>query len=200
MKVDLHTGRDGSAPVQRVEVVAVQAPRLGHGRRRDQERVVGKRRKFVEDERVSSSEDGRPHDERTIEALGGEGVALDDGGRRGPRRLEHEAAARVGRPRHGERREGAARGRRRGPELRGEVPVERPLVRRRRARPRRRDAQRQRRREEQRAGARGDAEPLAPPRRRRSSGSSSVPMLMRSTASPLRGSMGRPMTDGRWAL
>ena len=153
--------------MQRVEVVAVQAPRLGHGRRRDQERVVGKRRKFVEDERVASSEDGRPHDERTIEVLGGERVALDDGGRRGPRRLEHEAAARVGRPRHGERREGAARGRRRGPELRGEVPVERPLVRRRRARPRGRDAQRQRRREEQRAGARGDAEPLAAPRRRR---------------------------------
>ena len=36
MKVDLHAGRDGSAPVQRVEVVAVEPPRLGHGRRRDQ--------------------------------------------------------------------------------------------------------------------------------------------------------------------
>ena len=95
MKVDLHTGRDGSAPVQRVEVVAVEAPRLGHGRRRDQERVVRKGGKLVQHERVSSSEDGWPHDERTIQALGGEGVALDDGGRRGPRRLEHEAAARI---------------------------------------------------------------------------------------------------------
>ena len=81
--------------MQRVEVVAVQAPRLGHGRRRDQERVVGKGRELVQDERVSSSEDGRPHDERTIKLLRGDGVALEDGGRRGPRRLEHEAAARI---------------------------------------------------------------------------------------------------------